>query len=377
MLCEKFYAYLPITLSMKGTLKYYKVDMPLVDPFTTSFGTETTREAYVYELEQDGITALSECVTAPGPFYSYEDNTTSFHIISTYLASLVKDAPQPEEFIERARHVKGHNMAKAALEMLLWDYHSKKAGKPLSDYIGKSKGYADVGISLGMDATERTLEKVQASLDRGYKRIKVKIAKGKEMGILEPIRDQFPDIPLSVDANTDYRLKDLELLKKLDRFNLVYIEQPLEHDDILDHSKLHREISTPICLDESITSVERAEQALELDACEIINIKPGRVGGFTESLKIAALAKEKGAHTWVGGMLETGVGRSYNVSLASLEGVDLPGDTSPNDKYFRQDIVKNVFNMEKGVIHPNRGIGIGVEIDREVLSQVTVETGKI
>lgn len=362
---------------MTGTLKYYKVNMPLVDPFTTSFGTETTKEAYVFELVHDGITAMSECVTSPGPFYSYEDNTTSFHIISTYLSKLVLDTPEPEEFIERARHVKGHNMAKAAMEMLLWDYHSKKSGKPLSDYIGKSKGYADVGISLGIDRTERTLQKIQASLDRGYKRIKVKIAKGKEMGILEPIRDQFPEIPLSVDANTDYRLKDLEILRKLDRFNLVYIEQPLEHDDILDHAKLNREISTPLCLDESITSVERAEQALEVDACEIINIKPGRVGGFSESLKIAKLAKEKNAHTWVGGMLETGIGRSYNISLASLEIVDFPGDTSPNDKYFTNDIVRNPFKMESGVIHPNRGHGIGVDIDREILEKVTVESGNL
>ncbi len=360
---------------MRGMLKYHRVNMPLVDPFTTSFGTESTKEAYVFEFTHDSITAFSECVTSPGPFYSYEDNTTAFHIISTYLAELVIDAPQPEEFLERAKHVKGHNMAKAALEMMLWDYHSKKAEKPISDYIGKSKGYADVGISLGIDTTERTLAKIQAALDRGYKRIKVKIAKGKEMGILEPIRDAYPDIPLSVDANTDYRLKDIEILRKLDRFNLVYIEQPLEHDDILDHAKLNKTLSTPICLDESITSAEKAEQALEVDACEIINIKPGRVGGFTESLKIAKTAKEHGARTWVGGMLETGIGRAYNVSLASLEIVDLPGDTSPNDKYFINDIVKNTFTMERGVIIPNKGPGIGVEIDRDVLSKVTAESG--
>lgn len=360
---------------MSGKLTFYKVKMPLVDPFTTSFGTEANKEAYVFRLENDGITAYSESVTSAGPFYSYEDNTTAFHIIRTYLADLVKDAPSPEEFISRSARVKGHNMAKAAMEMLLWDYHSRKDGKPISQYIGKSKGYADVGISLGIDKSENTLGKIQNALDRGYKRIKVKIAKGKEMGILAPIRDSFPDIVLSVDANTDYRLKDIEILKGLDRFDLVYIEQPLEHDDLLDHAKLRKQISTPLCLDESITSVERAEQALEIDACDVINIKPGRVGGFTESLKIARTGKEYGAHVWVGGMLETGIGRSYNVALASLDSVDYPGDTSPNDKYFDRDVVKNPFKMEKGVIKPNSGPGIGVEVDHEYLEKVSTETG--
>lgn len=360
---------------MSGNLSYYKVKIPLVDPFTTSFGTEADKEVYVFKLEKDGITAYSESVTSVGPFYSYEDNTTAFHVIKSFLADMVKDAPSPEEYIQRASRIKGHNMAKASMEMLLWDYHSKKEGKAISQYIGKSKGYADVGISLGMDKSENTLKKIQNALDRGYKRIKVKIAKGKEMGILTPIRDSFPDIILSVDANTDYRLKDLDILKKLDRFNLVYIEQPMEHDDLLDHAKLRKEISTPLCLDESITSSERAQQALDINACEVINIKPGRVGGFTESLKIAQICKENGAHVWVGGMLETGVGRSYNVALASLDAIDYPGDTSPNDKYFKQDIVTNPFSMDKGTIRPNTGPGIGVTVNTEYLQKVTTDKG--
>lgn len=362
---------------MTAMLNYYKAKMPLVDPFTTSFGTEAEKEVYVFQLEKDGITAYSESVTGPGPYYSYEDNTTSFHIIKDFLANELKDAPEPAEFLKRTSRIKGHNMAKAALEMLLWDYHSKKQGKPINEYIGKTKGYADVGISLGMDETEKTHAKIEAALARGYKRIKVKIAKGKEMGILEPIRDSFPDIELSVDANTDYRLKDIEILKKLDKFNLVYIEQPLEHDDIIDHAKLAKELSTPLCLDESITSVERAEQALELNACEVINIKPGRVGGFTESLKIAEVSHNSGAHVWIGGMLETGIGRAYNVALASLDYVDYPGDTSPNDKYFKRDIVTNPFSMDKGVIKPNDGPGIGAHIDTEYLKKLSIESGRL
>lgn len=362
---------------MTATLSYYKAKMPLVDPFTTSFGTETEKEVFVFQLEHAGITAYSEAVTSPGPYYSYEDNTTSFHIVKDFLARELKDAPEPAEFLSRTSRIKGHNMAKASLEMLLWDYHSKKNGKPINEYIGKTKGYADVGISLGMAETEKTLGKIETALARGYKRIKVKIAKGKEMGILGPIRDRFPDIELSVDANTDYRLKDLDILKKLDKFNLVYIEQPLEHDDIIDHAKLAKELSTPLCLDESITSVERVEQALELKACEVINIKPGRVGGFTESLKIAEVSHEGGAHVWVGGMLETGIGRAYNVALASLDYVDYPGDTSPNDKYFDRDIVKNPFTMDKGVIRPNKGLGIGVEVDVDYLKKLSVDSGTL
>ncbi len=362
---------------MPGTLNYYKIRMPLKDPFTTSFGTETEKEVLVFEYSKDGITSYSESVTSLGPYYSYEDNTTAFHVIKEFLSDEMKDAPQPGEFMERASKIKGHNMAKAALEMLLWDYHSKKEGKSLHNYIGHSKDFADVGISLGIDETEKTLSKIDAALKRGYKRIKVKISKGREIGILEPIRDRFPDIVLSVDANTDYRLKDLEILKKLDRFDLVYIEQPLDHDDIIDHAKLAKEISTPLCLDETITSAERAEQALEMGACEVINIKPGRVGGFTESLRIADVSRANGAHVWVGGMLETGIGRSYNVALAALQSVDYPGDTSPNDKYFERDIVTNPFRMENGIIRPNKGKGIGVDVDKDYLRKVSFESGSL
>ncbi len=362
---------------MTARLSYHKVRMPLVEPFTTSFGTESEKEAYIFKLENDGITAFSESVTAAGPYYSYEDNTTAFHIIRDFLAPEIKDAPEPKEFLKRTARIKGHNMAKAAIEMLLWDYQAKKSGKPLNEFIGKSRGFADVGISLGMDTPEKTNAKIEAALGRGYKRIKVKISKGREMGILGPIRDRFPDITLSVDANTDYRMKDIEILKQLDKFNLIYIEQPLEHDDLVDHSKLAKQISTPLCLDESITSSERAEQALEIGACQVINIKPGRVGGFTESLRIAEVCVENSAHVWVGGMLETGIGRSFNVALASLSSVDYPGDTSPNDKYFNRDIVKNPFKLEKGTIKPNSGKGIGVDVDLEYLEKVSVESGTL
>ena len=350
------------------------VRLPLVSPFTTSFGTETSRNALVLRLEDGGLTALGECVAMERPYYSYEDNATALHIIRDYLAALVEDLPEPREFLERSERIKGHNMAKAAVEMMLWDYHAKKNGKSLVRSLGPSKGYADVGISLGIDRREVTLKKVAAAIDRGYRRVKLKIEKGKEYDIVKSVRDAFPSAELSADANSCYQLKDLPALKRLDRFGLVYLEQPLAHDDLIDHAKLARELSTPICLDESITDLGKASQALEVGAAKVFNIKPGRLGGLTNSRKVAELARESGAHVWVGGMLETGIGRAFNIAFASLRLVDYPGDTSPNDRYFSHDVVANPFAMEEGRIVPNKGPGIGVELDEKVLSASTVET---
>ena len=351
--------------------------LPLLSPFTTSFGTEVARSGLVLSLESVAANAYAECVAFDNPYYSYEDNQTALHIIRDHLVKMIVDIPRPSEFLSRADRIKGHNMAKAAVEMLLWDYHSKKEQKPLHKMLGDSKGYADVGVSIGIDEPSRMVESVSQAMKRGYKRIKVKIEKGKEIDIVSSIRKAHPDVPLSADANSCYSIGDVRLLARLDRYDLEYIEQPLEHDDLIDHAKLRRKISTPICLDESIASVDKARQAFEIGAADVINIKPGRVGGLTESLAIAELARRKGGHVWVGGMLETGIGRSFNIALASSKLIDLPGDTSPNDKYFARDIVKNPFTMRDGRIKPNSGPGIGVMIDESYLRRVTVEEGLI
>ncbi len=351
----------------------HRVSMPLKTPFVTSFGAQDYRTAMVFEMKHNGITAFSEGVPDKEPFYSYEDNTTAFHIIEAYLAEQIKDAPEPAEFMERVKFVKGHLMAKAALEMLLWDYHAKEEGTPLYKYIGPTNGRAQVGISIGMANPEEMKKQTSRAVEMGYKRIKVKIKKGREEEIVRNVRSAIGDFPLSVDANTDFTLEDTEALRALDQYKLVYMEQPLDHDDVMDHAELAKHISTPICLDESIISRDRARKAINSKACTVINIKPGRVSGFTESLAIAKLAKEHGVHTWVGGMLETGVGRAYNVALASSNLIDYPGDTSPNEKYFEKDIVKNPFKMEDGIITPMEGPGIGVEIDRERLEKVTFD----
>lgn len=353
------------------------VSMPLKVPFSTSFGTQTERTAIVMELREKGITAFSECVTDVGPFYSYEDNSTAMHIIRTYLAESIRDVPTPQEFLDRVSGIKGHRMAKAALEMLLWDYHSKAEGTPLFKYIGPTKGKAEVGISIGMGTIEQMQAQATRAVDMGYRRVKVKIKKGAEHDILKGIRAAIGDFPLSVDANTDYTIEDMETLVDLDQFKLVYIEQPLDHDDVIDHAELAKHLETPICLDESIVSTDRARKAIQANACGVINIKPGRVSGFTESLSIAKLSREHGIHTWVGGMLETGIGRAFNVSLASSANVDFPGDTSPNEKYFEHDIVKNPFTMDDGIIIPNEGPGIGVEVDFDTLRKVEKEKLKL
>jgi o-succinylbenzoate synthase len=358
-------------------LKASLVRLPYLAPFTTSFGTEVERNALILEMEAEGIKAYAESVTSVGPFYSYEDNDTALHIIKDFLVAELRRLPSPAEFLERTEGIKGHNMAKAAVEMLLWDYHAKVRGEPLSTALGASKGFADVGISLGIDRPEVTRKKVGDALARGYKRIKLKIERGKEYDIVKNVRDAYPEAHLSADANSCYTLKDVDALKRLDGFNLVYLEQPLEHDDLLDHSKLARVLSTPICLDESITSADRARQAFELKAAKVVNIKPGRVGGLVNSKRIAEITRESGGDVWVGGMLETGIGRAFNVAFASLQLIDYPGDTSPNDKYFARDIVRNPFKMTGGTIRPNEGPGIGVEVDEEFLIQNTMNTWKL
>ncbi len=362
---------------MKAQLTFHKVRLPLLRPFTTSFGTQTHRTCYIFRLESGGITAYSECVTEEEPGYSYEDNHTAIHVIRSFLAGMVADVPEPGVFLQRASWIKGHNMAKASLEMLLWDYHGRASGMPLAKMMGESKGYADVGVSIGMSDTDSMVGTVGESVDKGYRRIKVKIERGREYEILSAVRNAYPGIALSADANTDYTLKDVELLKRIDRFNLEYIEQPLGHDDLLDHSKLAKELSTPLCLDESINSSHRAEQAFEIGACKVINIKPGRVSGLTESLGIASVCSRFGGHCWVGGMLETGIGRSYNIALASTKLIDYPGDTSPNERYFSRDLVKNPFHMRDGRIEPNTGPGTGIDVDGGFLQTVASESGSL
>ncbi len=363
---------------MDLSLKYYYVNLPMIEPFVYSEETEVSRNGYIFRLSTDEVTAFSECVSNDNPFYLSEYNTTSINVIKEYLSKHIGDLPEPHEFLQRVEHIKGHEFAKGALEMLLWDYKAKKQGLPLYKILdGGTKGYAETGVSIGLDSTDKMVKKVERAVDKHYKRIKVKISKGREQDILSAVRDRFPEIKLTADANSNYRISDIDLLKKIDKFNLTYLEQPLNSDDLIDHSSLRKQISTPICLDESIISSEKMRKALEIRALDVVNIKPGRVGGFYNSLKIAKLAKDNGIHVWIGGMEETSVGKNYNVAIASSKLIDYPGDTGPTSEFFSRDIATNPLTMENGIVKPSDEIGIGVKIDEAFLDKVTVHSGVI
>jgi len=339
----------------------------------------TARNALILQLVHDGTEAFSECVTDETPSCTHEDNSSALQTIKEVIGARVRgEPPAPGEFLKAAEGVSGNQMAKAAVEMLLWDYRAKVEGLPLDRVLGGSRGYAEAGIALGLGREKEVESRIGDALERGYKRIKVKIDRKGALETLKGARDAFPEIPLSADANGCFELgRDLATLKRIDRFGLQYLEQPLGFDDLSDHSMLAKEISTPICLDESVTTLERAEEVLDIGAAKVINIKPGRVGGLTVAMEIAKRARARRAHVWVGGMLETGIGRAFNVALASQRLVDFPGDTSPNDRYFARDLVNNPFEMEGGRIRPNRGAGIGVELDRDLLAKVTLRSWKV
>lgn len=354
------------------------VRLPLLTPFANSRETVCWREAILLEYDEGGVQAYSECVTDRSRSSTGEDNRTALRAMRGHLASALKGGPvSPAEFTAKTEGLRGIPMAKGAIEALLWDYRSKVERKPLDASLGRSRGRAEAGVALGMASMKDLRSRVEEALDGGYKRIKVKIDKRRALGILKGVRDSFPTAPLSADANGCFDIKDLPILRKLDRFELQYLEQPLPKDDLGGHSLLSKEISTPVCLDESVTSLDVARQALEMGATSVINVKPGRVGGVGVAMEIARLAREQDAHVWVGGMLETGVGRSLNVALAAQREFDYPGDTSPNERYFGRDIVRNPFKMRSGTIVPNKRPGLGIEIDRAAMKRFTLKSWKL
>jgi O-succinylbenzoate synthase len=358
-------------------LFYSKVSLPLIKEFRTSFGTEKNRNALIFILREGEMEAYGEAVTEEDPLYGYEDNYSVMYVVRKYLVDIIKSTKDPEKFMERAERIKGHLMAKAAIEMMLWDYVAKEEEKPLHKFIGHSKGEAEVGISIGMSSIEDMLNSVRSAVNSGYKRIKVKIEKGYDIEILKAIRENFPHINLSVDANQAYSRDDFKIIEEIDNFNLAYIEQPFQLDDLNGHAFIRKRIQTPLCLDESITTVRTLRNAIELGAVDIINIKPGRVGGIGSSINLMEDAKENDIGIWIGGMLETGIGRSFNISLASQKYVNMPGDTSPNSRYFKKDITNEKFEMIDGKIKPYESPGIGVSLDYRFVKMNEMEGGRL
>lgn len=351
-------------------------NMPLVAPFETSFGVETAEEHIIVRVDAEGITGWGECVAMASPFYSYETTQTAWHILRDFLIPQVlgQNLASVDDAMARYARVRGHNMAKAGLESALWDVFAKARGMSLSKTLGGTRDKIAVGVSIGLQSSPSELVKrVAAFLKEGYCRVKIKIAPGRDIELVKAVRKEYPQLLLQVDANSAYTLDSANLFKAMDEYNLLLIEQPLSNDDIFDHAKLQRELKTPICLDESIHSVDDARAAFEMNSCRIINIKPGRVGGFTESKKIHDLSASLNAPVWHGGMLESGIGRAGNVALASLPNFTLPGDISASKRYFAEDIVEPAFEVDaNGMMAVPTKPGIGVEVLMDRLERVTV-----
>jgi len=340
-----------------------EIHLRLRFPFETSFGKTELRRILLVEADVDGISAWGECTAGENPFYSYETVETAWLILRDYLWPLArgKEIASAADVWEMLGRVRGHNMAKAALEIALWDAEAKQKNLPLAKLLGGTRKEIPCGVSIGIQPTPAGLiAKVEEALAAGYQRIKIKIKPGQDVEPVRLLRERFPQIRLMVDANSAYTLGDVPLLKALDAYYLIMIEQPLGYDDIFSHVQLQRQLDTPICLDECIHDVEHARAAIETGACRIINIKLGRVGGHTSARRIHDLCEVKSVPVWCGGMLESGIGRAHNIAMSSLANFTLPGDVSASRRYWEEDIIEpEVEVTPQGTIHVPTGPGIG------------------
>ncbi len=350
--------------------------MPLVAPFETSFGREVDRECVIITLRADGLTGYGECVATRDPGYNYETTGTALHILKDFIAPLIlgEDLSDAVDFQKRVSGIRGHQLAKAGVEMAIWDLLGKRSGKSLRELLGGKRDRVSVGVSVGLQESPEVLVKtVSQYVESGYSRVKIKIKPGRDVGDTSAVRKAFPNLRLQVDANSAFTLETAQSLKPLDDLYLLLIEQPLFEDDIWDHHKLQAQFRTPICLDESIVSPRHARYALEMKACRIINIKAGRVGGLSQALQIHDLCLAQSVPVWCGGMLETGVGRASNLALASLPGFTLPGDISASDRYYHRDITEERFTLNSdSTIAIPQGPGLGITIDEKAVAEYTL-----
>lgn len=366
-----------ISVTMKiDRIEIRDLRLPLVNFFETSFGRTTVRRIVLVRVEADGLAGWGEVTCGEEPLYSYETPETAWHILRDFLIpwTLGREWHAASEIASRFRPIRGHNMAKAGLENAVWDIESQQKGLPLSKFVGGCLDEIPCGASIGIqNSIEELLEKIERELAAGYQRIKVKVKPGWDVLVLERIRTKFPRIPLMADANAAYTLADTAQVKLFDRFYLMMVEQPLGWDDLLDHAKLQRELATPICLDESIRSADDARKALEIGACKIINIKLGRVGGFTSARQVHDVCRAANVPVWCGGMLESGIGRAHNIALATLPGFTLPGDVSASKRYWVEDIIDpEVTVSEQGTIRVPQTPGLGYSPNLERIEKVTM-----
>ena len=353
-----------------------EIHMRLKSPFETSFGVVQNRRILLVEAVADGISGWGEVTAGESPAYNAETTDTAWHVISDFIAPVLvgKNLATASEFPNLMNQIRGHEMAKSGVENALWDVEAQLKGVPLYKLLGGAVDEIAAGVSLGIrENPESLVKRVGEELRSGYQRVKLKIKPGKDLEFVAAARKEFPQIRLSVDANSAYTFDDAAHLKKLDEFNLLMMEQPLSWDDIYGHSKLQAQIQTAICLDECIYNTNHALAAIEMKACRIINIKLGRVSGHTEARKMQAACLERGVPVWCGGMLESGIGRAHNIAMSTLPGFTLPGDVSASHRYWNEDIIEPVVEVTgKGTIRVPNTPGLGYAIKRDHIEKITV-----
>jgi o-succinylbenzoate synthase len=353
-----------------------QINLPLISPFQNSGWVVEGNNSVIIKVLSEGITGWGESSVSRFPYYVGETSSTVLSVQQEVIAPLVlnKEFVQPGDFLDIFKNIRGNRFALAGFESAVWDLWCKSKNQNLSKFLGGKKRSVPVGVSLGIPENEKKLLSLcEKYLSEGYRRIKIKIKPGWDVEPLKAIRKKFPDILLQVDANGSYSIKEIKILEGLEKFNLLMIEQPFHHDDLLYHSVLQKKIKTPVCLDETITSPDKAVEALIMDACRVINIKPGRVGGIINSVIIHHIARKNNIPVWCGGMLETGIGRAVNVSLAGLPGFTFPGDISPNNRYFKKDIVQNPFELNSaGALTVPTAPGHGAIVDEKYLNKITI-----
>lgn len=354
-------------------VKLYTMEMRMKTAFTTSFGTMQDKTFLLIEAkDESGVVGWGEGVAFDTPWYTEETVKTSLHMLQDFLVPMLigRELGHPDEVTGLFQSIRRNNMAKSAIEGAVWDIYAQLTKQSLAQAVGGTREKIEVGISIGIQPTVGELLQVIAQfLNEGYRRIKVKIKPGRDVHVIRQIRARFPDIPLMADANSAYTIEDIALLKQLDEFNLMMIEQPLAHDDIVDHAILQKQLKTPICLDESITSFDDARKAVKLGSCGIINIKIGRVGGITEAKRIHDYCEAHGIPVWCGGMLEAGIGRAHNIALTSLMNFVMPGDTAASSRYWYEDVIVPEVTVDAGYIYVPKEIGIGYDVNRDIINR--------
>jgi o-succinylbenzoate synthase len=352
------------------------IKMPLKSPFSTHLEKVSEREAIIVEIrDRDGIRGYGEGVAFSSPWYTEETVKTSWHMLKDFFIPELKrhGISTPAEAAEAFKKYRGNHMAKAALETALWDLQAKRNQRPLSRLLGSVRGSIPSGVVVAASTTEEAVRQTETFIRDGYERVKIKISPENDLKLVSELRSRFPGLDLLADANSAYSLEDIGRLKALDEFGLLMIEQPLAHDDIIDHAKLQRQLSTPICLDESIGGLEDARRAVELGSCRVINIKIGRVGGLLEAKKIHDYCYKWNIPVWCGGMIEFGISRAHNIALASLPGFTIPGDICGSGRYWTQDIITPEIKVNNGEIEISQSAGIGYDINEKRLREVTVK----